>query len=629
MKFNLHVLALASAGALLPTVPSMGLAQTQAPAQKLPDIIVTGNPLNSAELLPPSNVLSGDGLTLKRDSTLGSTLRSVSGLSSTYFGPNADRPVIRGLDGDRIRVLNNGGANIDASSLSFDHAVPIDPLSVERIEVLRGPAALLYGGNAVGGVVNVIDSRIPRFGLQGTSGAIDARAGSGGAGRSVSAMIEGGSGGLNIHADVFERRNPNSKVPGFQYSPSRRADALAAGESGGGEREILNSQSRGSGGALGGSATWNDGFAGVALSSYRSNYGTVAEEAVTIRMKQDVLRFEAQARKLSDLIPLISIKASSTDYAHTEFEDNTAATQFKNKGSDLRIEAQHAKLGAFNGIVGAQFDNQRFAALGAEAFVPSTRSKVSSLFIYEEADFAGLKLSLGARRENSRVSSAGEDASNPDDDRFGAARTRSFGLTSASIGGLYAVSPAWSVGAQISRTERAPTFYELYADGVHVATGAYELGDPLQKKERSQSVELSLRYKQGSTSSRLSVYSTRFRNYIGLFDSGTRFELDEDGDGVLDVDVPVFNFAATPARFSGFEWEGKLRAVDAAYKLDFNAKVDRVHAVNTRTGEPLPRIAPLRVALGVDFSMGGWQAGMDIERHSAARVAAGEFRSDG
>ncbi|WP_152543563.1 TonB-dependent receptor plug domain-containing protein, partial [Methylibium sp. T29] len=179
--------------ALLPLLgtPLLALAQTAPPPDTtLPPVVVTGNPLDSDGIATPNSVLAGPGLVLRRGSSLGETLSGLPGVSSSYFGPNANRPVIRGQDGDRIRVLNNAGATLDASALSFDHAVPIDPLVVERLEVLRGPAALLYGGSAVGGVVNAIDNRIPKAAIDGVGGALELRGGGAARERSAGALVE-------------------------------------------------------------------------------------------------------------------------------------------------------------------------------------------------------------------------------------------------------------------------------------------------------------------------------------------------------------------------------------------------------------------------------------------------------
>jgi iron complex outermembrane receptor protein len=620
--------SLLAAWAAAPLTPAH--AQT---VQKQEAIVVTGNPLASQDLALPNSVLSGERLLLEREGTLGATLSAEPGMASSYFGPNADRPVIRGLDADRIRVLNNSSASVDASSLSFDHAVPIDPLAVTRIEVLRGPAALLYGGSAIGGVVNVLDNRVPRERVEGVTGAVEARYGTAAKSRNGSVLLEAGLAGFVMHVDAFSRKQDNTRIASRQFTQARRDDAQAVIDAGGeaslgGDGEIINSQGRARGAGLGGSVVFADGFAGIAVSDYRSTYGTVAEEAVTIDMKQSNVRAEGEWRKLGGVVDAVRVKAINTRYKHTELDDGEPATDFNSKGHDVRLELQHTKLGALQGVVGVQTEASRFSALGAEAFVPRTRSKVDALFAYEEAQLGALLLNFGMRHERNRVRSLGEDSDNPDDDRFGDAKQRRFNLTSLAAGGNFALTPQWSVGAQLARSERAPTFYELYSDGEHAATGNYELGDPLLAKEKSNSVELSLRFKQSNTSSRLSVYQTRFSNYIGLFDSGNRFQEDEDGDGVFDIDLPIFNFIAVPAKFNGAEWEGRVRVSESPYTLDLTAQWDVVRAMNTRTGEPLPRIAPMRAGVGAEYRIGPWSAGINVLHHARPKVPAGEFRSD-
>jgi iron complex outermembrane recepter protein len=619
--------ALATLSFVSPAVQAQSVA---AAPQKQEAVTVTGNPLGGDEIVAPVTVLQGEKLLIQRESTLGATLDKQPGLSSTHFGPNADRPVIRGLDADRIRILGNGGASVDASSLSFDHALPIDPLAIERIEVLRGPAALLYGGNAVGGVVNVIDNRVPRNAVAGVSGALELRANSVSRGNNGSVLFEAGNGSFAVHADAFAREAKNTRIPGLQFTPERRAQAQAINNAGGketlgGDKEILNSQARASGGALGGAFTWKDGFAGLAASSYRSNYGTVAEQGVSIDMKQDQFRFEGESRNLSGPFSGVSAKASNSVYQHTEFNGDTPATTFKSNGNELRLEGRHAALNAgaakLEGVLGLQQENMKFSALGAEAFVPTTRTRVSSVFAYEELALPAAKFTFGLRSERSLVSSEGAVSGQPAD-RFGAPNERRFGLLSGSLSALLPINTQWGIGLQGARNVRAPTFYELYSDGVHAATGSYEQGDASLNKERSNSVELSLRYKDSGISSRINIYQTRFTNYISLFDTRTRFV------ELPDTDVPLFRFIAVPARFTGFEWEGKARVVQAPYTLDISGKWDLVRAMNTQTNEPLPRIAPMRVGLGFEAGQGPFLGGADVQFNAKPKVPAGEYQSD-
>ena len=300
-----------------------------AETKKLEVIVVTGNPLKDADVVAPVSVLAGPELVLKRGTTLGDTLSGMPGVSNSSFGPNAGRPSIRGLDGDRIRFLNNSGASFDASNVSFDHNPSIDPLVIERVEVLRGPAALLYGGTAIGGVVNVIDNRIPRESIKGFGGTTEARAGGSSQERGYSMLLEGGNGQFALHADGFRRTTGDYRVP----------------TSAGLGNRIANSASDSQGGAIGGSLTFDGGYAGISRSDYRTVYGTVADAAVTINMKQTRTTFDSEFGNLGSFVESVSIRGGRTDYRHVEFEGAIAGTVFTNQGSDYRVELRHARLG--------------------------------------------------------------------------------------------------------------------------------------------------------------------------------------------------------------------------------------------------------------------------------------------
>ena len=331
--------------------------ETAPPAiQKISDIIVIGNPLEARDVVAPVTSLSGTNLLLKRASTLGETLSGEPGVSATWFGPNASRPVIRGLDGDRIRILNNQGASFDASSLSPDHAVALDPLVIERIEVLRGPASLLYGGSAVGGVVNVVDNRVPRSAIDGMGGAIEMRSGGAEKERGTSAVLEAGQNNFSVHADGFRRETKDYRVPDGTGTPS----------------QIINSASESGGGALGASYQFAKGYIGTAQSQTRSAYGTVVAPTVRIDMQQKRSTVEAAFGKLSGPIKGVFAKASQSDYQHTETDEGVPQTTFKNKGGDFRLEIRHDSIGDVQGVLGVQIESFEFSALGAEAFVPLT-----------------------------------------------------------------------------------------------------------------------------------------------------------------------------------------------------------------------------------------------------------------
>ena len=575
--------------------PGLLLAQVTTPAPSSSSVMITGNPLRSTDIAAPSNVLSGNDLVRRRGSTLGETLDGLPGLSSSYFGPNANRPMIRGQDGDRIRVLSNSGVPLDASALSYDHAVPIDPLVIERIEVLRGPAALLYGGSAVGGVVNAIDNRIPKAAIEGISGAAELRYGGPATERGASALVESGGKGVVVHADGFWRQTDDMKVPWY----SRPL------EGGGSERvnTILNSASRSYGGALGGSMVWDKGYLGASVDTYHSDYGVVAEEDVTIGMDLNKLTLAGEVRDLGGAISAVSGQWLFSDYQHQEIESGgKVATTFKNRGSDLRLQAEHAQLllggGSLSGVIGLQGEDAEFSALGEEAFVPSTSTRQFAVFALEEWTLGDVKLCAGVRIGHARVASDGDSAGQT---QFGPAQSRSFTPFSAALGGIYQLASQWQLSGNLAYTERTPTFYELYANGLHVATGAYEEGNPDMNIEKGTNLDVAIGWKGGANRFKVGAFGSDFSNYIALLGTGLEVDTDEGS-------VPVYQFTGVPARMYGMELEGSWRLLDKGQTLDLDGKLDLMRATNEATGQPLPRIPPTRVTLGLNWSLGDWTA---------------------
>jgi iron complex outermembrane receptor protein len=591
----------------------------------LPEVTVTGNPLGATDLIAPTTTLSGDRLLLRSQSTLGETLNGLPGVSSSYFGPNASRPSIRGQDGDRIRILQNGGAAPDASALSYDHAVPVDALVTERVEVLRGPSALQYGGSAVGGVVNVIDNRIPSEPIDGFGGRADLGYATGNREKSGGVVLEGGNNRYALHVDAFNRDADDTSAPIELGCESPRRPGLA--------RKICNSANQAHGGAIGGSLFFDKGWIGASASTYRSDYGTVAEDDVTIKMKSDRYALEGEWRP-GGFFTSIHGKLSRTDYRHTEFEGSETGTVFSNKSDDLRIEARHQKIGGVEGLIGFTNESSDFAAVGEEAFAPHSRTRSRALFLHEELGTSWGRLSFGARTEQVRVRSFGypED---PAITRF-AVGERKFNPGSAAFGALVNLAPQWQLTSNLAYTERAPKDYELFANGPHVATAAWEVGDPNLQKEKSVGFDLGAQWKSGANAARVNAYVTRFRNYIGLAASGnvrgeegeTNPAPEETDEGLVFPDVmDEFVYRGVRARFTGIEANGNLRllgtdgfsrAADGS-TLDLEWRADLVRAKNTDTGEPLPRISPARVGTTLAYGNGPWTARLGFDHYAAQR----------
>ena len=641
--------------ATLLLIAGAAAAQTQTPiptpiptttpnAATLKAVTITGNPLSTSDLIAPAAAYSGAELLLRSQSTLGETLDGTPGVSSTYFGPNASRPIIRGLDGDRIRILQNSGASIDASGLSYDHAVPSDPISMERIEVLRGPGALLYGGSAVGGVVNVIDNRIPREALfdakGGVTGKADIGLATGNSEKGGGLLLETGTDRYALHADVFKRSTGDVSVP-IQLPCTRTgAPSLA--------NKICNSAAETRGGAVGGSVFFNQGYLGASASTYRSDYGTVAEDEVTIKMKSNRYALEGELRELKGPLQSIKGQLSGSEYQHTEFDASAPGTVFKNAGNDLRLEARHAKLGPLEGVVGLQLENSRFSADGTEAFAPYSSTRQTALFGYEELPLSWGKLSFGARTESVKVESLG----NPLVARFTPA-SRSFNPGSYALGALWNAAPGWQLTSNLAYSARAPKDYELFADGPHIATGAYEVGNANFSTEKSTNLDIGAKWKRGANTFAVSAFVNRFRNYIsqaatgvtrdaagnggggvGVTDDGTGRSVESGGTSSI---LPEFVFQQVPARFTGLEASGTIRLLEAGQTsgqtasltagqtLDLELRGDIVRAVNTATGQPLPRIAPVRLGATLAWAQGAWGARFGVN-HVAAQndVAPGQ-----
>ena len=598
------------------------LIASPAYALELQPQVITGNPLGSSQLASPTTVLEGDDLTLQQQGSLGETLNKQPGVSSSYFGPGASRPIIRGLDGDRIRILRNGVGALDASSLSYDHAVPLDPVNVERIEIVRGPAALLYGGNAIGGVVNTFDNRIPTEAINGIQGAGELRYGGADTTRSSAGKLEAGDGTFALHLDANARQFNDLKIPGYardRHAPEGEDDSDQK------KGRLSNSSGRQDGGAVGGSYTWDDGYAGISYSNYDSNYGSPAEDDVRIRMKQDHYAFASEIRNLQGLFSSLKLNAGYTDYEHREIEGGEVGTTFKNKGYEARVEARHVPIGPLNGVIGAQVNRNEFSALGEEAFVPQTDTTTGALFILEELQATErLKLSLGGRLEHTVV-----DPNAKGNERFEAAdNSKRFTAGSLSSGAVFTLTPIWSLAATLGYTERAPTFYELYANGAHVATGTYELGNPNLSKEKAVSSDLALRFDNGTHNGSVGVFYSHFSNYIGLL--GTGRTLNDEGEPDASG-IPEYTYSGVRARFVGFEAKDHWKLGENAYgKFALELSGDYTRATNLDTGESLPRIAPLRLSSGLLWELNRWQARVDVEHASnQGRVPDNESGTNG
>ncbi|MDI9333584.1 MAG: TonB-dependent receptor [Cytophagales bacterium] len=555
----------------------------------------------------PVQRLGADELLLKQTGSLGETLSGLAGVSSSYFGNTASRPVIRGLDGDRIRIMTNGASSSDASGLSFDHAVAESPLAAESIEIVRGPAALMYGGAAIGGIVNMLDNRIAKRAqfdsAGGQLGRIQTSYATGSQASVGAALIEAGTNRLALHADAFDSKSGDVRVP--LTLPCTQNGATRT------HNKLCNTQADALGGALGGSMLFDHGYLGASIQNTQQNYGSPAEADVTLKMNTTRIRLEGEHRKVAawgGLVQELSGYLVQHNYQHQEFETGTLGTSFKSKGLDAKLQAKLQSLKLNTGVVetavGLASEHIDFVADGQEAFVPTSQTKTEALFVLQEWQAPWGKINGGVRREQAHVNSLGL-AGNPS---F-IATERSLSATSYALGSVIHLDRA-AQGLHLmlnaARSGRIPKDYELYANGEHVATKAYEQGDANLGTEKSTHIEIGLTWQGTNKTDKasLNIFRTRYDNYIYLQDTG----------GIRNGN-PVYQFTAVPAQFQGWEWTaGKQMSTTTAIE----ARMSQVSAVQLATGEALPRIAPERIGADIIHKQGAWQwrGGFD---HSAAQ----------
>jgi len=597
---------------LIIAAPIVGTNIIQAPS-----IPITGNPLGagSDELVTPVAVLNGRELSQKRESTIGETLNGTPGVTSSYFGPNASRPIIRGMDGDRVRIMQNGVGALDASSLSPDHAVAIDPLIAEQIEVIRGPATVLYGAGAEGGVVNVIDHRIPKEPLNGVMGRGETRFSGADNERSGAAVIDVGNGMFAIHADVYTRKTDDLSIPRSAQNKligEGHADHVHNGK-------LANSAAKSDGGAFGASLTFDKGHVGFSYSEFNNFYGTVAEPTVKVDMKSNRLDFSSEVHHLDTFIERIKFRMAFTDYKHQEIDRGAIGTTFLNRGIESTLEAGHAKIGNMSGVLGLQTQNTRFSALGDDAFVPSTHTSSQGVYLYEELPIDRLKLSAGGRIDKTTVKSAGGGADEGSGPKFGEAASKEFTPKNLSAGALFSMDEHWGIATNITHTERAPTQNELFSYGAHVATNQYEIGNKNLNVEKANGLDAQIRWKSQKHSFNISGFYTKFDHFINVYNTGE-----------IRDELKVANTIGVPATFVGMEAQGKFRIYEGLGDLDLNIRGDYVRATNEITDTPLSRIAPMRIGTGLDYHLGEFASKIDIlHGFKQDRVATNELPTDG
>jgi iron complex outermembrane receptor protein len=541
------------------------------------------------EMTTPVAVMEGDELMLRREATLGETLEILPGVRSSSFGAGAARPVIRGLGGARVKVLSDGVELLDASTISPDHAVTSEPLLAERIEVLKGPATLLYGGGAIGGVVNVIDKKIPTYiPAKGYEGELELRANSVANEGAGVFGITAGSGNFAVRAEGTKRQADEYEVPGSQRKQAGSYN----------DTDSFN---------LGASFIGERGYIGMAYGEQNNRYGLLAHQEaechldgsewhcgehddheedhddeehaehggvpfIDMRQKRWDLRGE-----LNDPLPgfeLARLRVGHSDYQHEEIEGGEVGTRFNSDATDARLELTHQPLFGWRGVVGAQTLRRDFEALGEEAYVPPTLTRNHGVFLLEEYTAGAWRYELGLRHEWQDVEADGQR----DTDHNG---------TSVSAGAVWTFAPDYSLGFSLSRSQRLPTAEELYANGPHAATRTVELGNVDLQEETSHNAEITLRKFSGRTTFSFSLFRNEVDDFIYAADTGH-----DIGGGYREIE-----YRQHDAVLTGAEGEVRFQATDATALTLFG---DHVRGKLRDGGGDLPRIPADRLGVRLD-----------------------------
>ena len=550
-------------------------------------LVVTASALQDTAdtLSKPTDVLAGQRLDESRAASLGETVASVPGVQSSNFGPGVGRPVIRGMDGPRVAILDGGLASQDVSTVSQDHAPAVEPFLADQIEVLKGPSTLLYGSGAIGGAVNVVDGRIPEYAIEGgMSGRAEARfSGGDQGGETAMARVDGGNDRIALHADAVYRNALDYDTP-----RGRQANTFIDARSG----------------ALGGSLVGDWGFVGLSASRFENAYGNPGEpgdlalgdRGVHVEMQQDRYELKGALRDLWGAGNGLRFAYGHTGYTHTEFEGDAPGTRFRKNANEGRLEATFGDPAGWQGAVGAQASTASFVAIGEEAFVPETRTRAQGVFGVARRAFGGFQLDLGARVDRVKSSPVGGDA-------------RHFNPLSLSLAGAWKLDERWKLTANLDHTERAPVEEELFSDGPHVATLAYEIGDAGLRKEAANQFELGLQYQAKWMEAKVSAYYNRFNDFIYLADTGDSWYWEEE-----DKALPIRQWTQGDAVFRGLEGEATVHlAVNDAGDWDLRVFGDTVRAT-LRDGGNLPRIAPSRLGAQLRWDRGGWRAALGATR---------------
>jgi iron complex outermembrane receptor protein len=592
---------------LMTPVLVFSLSPTAHAQHEIEEIRVVATPLEQsvAEIAQSVTVIGGDDLRRAQSTNLGETLAGQLGMSASSFGAGASRPIIRGLAGARVKMMEDGIDSLDVSTVSVDHAVSVDPLVAEQIEIFRGPTTLLYGSGAVGGIVNTVTNRIPEsapadgfdagFELRGDTVADD---------RTGAFRLDGGGDAFAWHVDALRRESGDYEIPG-------EAELHHPGEEEEEEEEehafgiLENSAVETSSAAFGGSWLGDDAFFGVSVSGFETLYGIPGhhheeeaplpgeeEEEEHVRVDLDQTRFDIKGgwSNISGALDAINLRIGVNDYEHRELEGAEIGTLFENQAYEGRLEFLHAPWGEWDGAFGVQFGEREFSAIGEEAFIPPVDTTTLGVFMLEERGFDDWTLSIGGRLE--------DQEHRPSDGSPNVSDT----AASLSLAAIRTLAGDYALALHVAVAERLPVAEELYANGPHLASQTFEIGDPALGTETSRHMDIGLRKTGGTLTWTVTAFYTSFADFIYLRDTGT---------ADAESELTIFQYAQEDAEIMGLEAElfAPIAQIGSG-ELDLRLYADTVRG-ELDSGEDLPRLPPLRVGARLQYHDEGLILGLE------------------
>ena len=645
------------------TASAVDAPDKEQPAE-IEEVIVLAHPLARDGLAQPSDVLDAGELERKAMDNIGATVGNEPGIHNSSYGVGAGRPVIHGLGGARVRVMEEQIDTLDVSVSSGDHAVTVDPFIAERVEVLKGSATLLDGSGAIGGVVDVHTGRIPHEVPERVHGAIDLRGSDNGDGRNGSFRLDGGGGNVAWHVDAFTRESDDYDIPGFAESAALHAQEEEEHDEEGHDddhdheegdheeedehEEEVSGHLPGSGlevrgGSAGFSVVGDRGFIGLAVSGLESEYGIPGhshahghdddheeeghheeeeehhddhedeelhadEGTPVVVLDQTRIDFEAGLADPIGGFESLNLRLGINDYEHLENEAGEVGTAFANSAWEARAELTHSPIGAWRGTLGGQLGNREFSVVGEEAFTPPVDTSSFGLFWVGERPLGELGLEAGLRYDRVEHTPAH-------------GRSRDFSGASASLGLIVPLAEAWGATLLADYSSRAPVGEELFSDSPHPGTGVFEIGNPELDREQARNLAATLNGDGDRWSVQGTFYYTHFPDFIYQAATG------EEREG-----FDVRRYSQADATFPGFEVEGRVTVAEwAAGTLDLAAFFDTVSPeIDVSGNDNLPLIPPDRAGVSLEFTSDRLRANVDYVRASEQdEVADFELPSEG